>query len=67
MWHFKEKIPVIKFIPMLVKLKKYQSPRLRFVARKDNMVYLATKDTFGEVMPNGLTPDAMIYIWEKWA
>jgi len=67
MWHFKEKISVKKFIPMLVKMKEHQSFRLRFVVYKDNMVYLATKDTFGEVMPNGITPDTMIYIWEKWA
>ena len=67
MWHFKKKVPVKQFIPMLVRMKPTETIRLRFVARKDNIYYLATSETFGDVMPYSMTPDTMIYIWEKWA
>lgn len=65
MWYKEDAMPINKFIPYLVKTKPDELQGMRFVYKRDNIIYVAGFDTFSDVMPDGLNNKHEIEIW-KW-
>lgn len=64
MWKIDNILCIEEFLKVLVKTPQNKLKRLRFIVRKDKMIYLATFDTFGDVMPQGLTKATKVEIWK---
>ena len=54
-----------QFIPFVVKAKPKDIAPLRFVLQRDNIFYLATNETFGDVMPDGIKENETVTIWTQ--
>lgn len=63
MWSFVKMLPVPAFLEFLLTTKDVKN--LRFVLARDNIFYLATDETFGDVMPDDIKPQEIITIWAK--
>ena len=65
MWFKAETMEINKFIPYLVSTKPEKLKDVRFVYHRDNIIYVAGFDTFGETMPDNMNNNHQIEIW-KW-
>jgi len=63
MWSFIKMLPVPAFLEFLITAKDVKN--LRFILARDNIFYLATYETFGDVMPDDIKPQEAITIWAK--
>lgn len=63
MWTLVKMLPVPAFMEFLMNAKDVKN--LRFVLARDNIFYLATDETFGDVMPNDIKLQEIITIWAK--
>lgn len=63
MWSFIKMLPVPAFLEFLITAEDVKN--LRFILARDNIFYLATYETFGDVMPDDIKPQEVITIWAK--
>jgi hypothetical protein len=65
MWSIVKELPIKQFMPFVVKAKQKDIAPLRFVLQRDNIFYLATNETFGDVMPDGIKENETVTIWAQ--
>ena len=62
MWEYVQSIPASKLVQIITKLQKES---YRFIIPMGKIIYFATSDTFGEVIPPDLPLNTEIEIWCK--
>ena len=62
MWKYVQSIPASKLVKIMTKLKNGE---YRFIIPIDKIIYFATGDTFGEVIPSDLPLNTEIQVWCK--
>lgn len=62
MWEYVQSIPASKLVQMITKLKNGE---YRFIIPIDKIIYFATSETFGEVIPPDLPLNTEVEVWCK--
>jgi hypothetical protein len=65
MWSIVKVLPTKLVMLFIAKAKPKDIAPLRFVLQRGNTFYLATYETFGDVMPDDIKKNETIAIWKQ--